>query len=49
MDDKNIKREIAENWNRASETYDDCYAHGIKSEAETREWLALLDRLIQGE
>lgn len=46
MDDKNIKREIAENWNRASETYDDCYAHGIKSEAETREWLALLDRLI---
>ena len=49
MDDKNIKREIAENWNRASGTYDDCYAHGIKSEAETREWLALLDRLIDGE
>lgn len=47
LDDQNIKTEIAENWNRASETYDACYAHGIQSEAETREWLALLDRLIE--
>lgn len=46
LDDKNIKTEIAESWNRASETYDDCYAHGIKSQAEQKEWLALLDRLV---
>ena len=31
LDDKHIKEEIAGNWDRASETYDDCYAHGIKS------------------
>ena len=50
LDDKHIKEEIAGNWDRASETYDDCYAHGIKSEAETREWLRLLDQLVeQGE
>ena len=29
LDDKHIKEEIAGNWDRASETYDDCYAHGI--------------------
>ena len=49
LDDKHIKEEIAGNWDRASETYDDCYAHGIKSEAETREWLRLLDQLVEQE
>lgn len=46
MDNRTIKTDIADNWNQAYVNYDDCYAHGLKSEGEKREWLRLLDRLI---
>ncbi len=46
LDDRTIKTDIANNWNRAYENYDNCYAHGLKSAGEKREWLRLLDRLI---
>lgn len=46
LDDRTIKTEIANSWNQAYENYDDCYAHGMKSAGEKREWLRLLDWLI---
>lgn len=46
LDDQTIKTEIANSWNEAYKNYDDCYAHGMKSAGEKREWLRLLDVLI---
>lgn len=46
MEDKTIKKQIAGMWNERYSDYDDCYAHGLKSERETMEWLKLMDGLI---
>ena len=34
MNDKTIKQNITRLWNQAYINYDDCYAHGLKSEEE---------------
>lgn len=47
LDDNTIKKGITELWNNAYTNYDNCYAHGMKSEGEKLEWLRLLDRLIE--
>lgn len=47
IDDKTIKKDIAKLWNQAYIDYDDCYAHGLKSEKERLEWLKLLNILIK--
>ena len=46
MDDSAIKRNITGLWNREYSNYDNCYAHGLKSDREKREWLKLLDSLV---
>lgn len=38
MNDKTIKKNITRLWNQAYINYDDCYAHGLKSEEEKKEW-----------
>lgn len=47
MNDTVIKRDITRLWNKEYKNYDNCYAHGIKSDNEKREWLRLLDSLIE--
>jgi len=44
--DESLKKNITELWNHVYEDYDSYYAHGLKSEKEKREWLLLLDSLI---
>ena len=34
MDDKIVKQNITSLWNKAYVNYDECYAHGLKSEEE---------------
>ena len=36
MNDQTIKQNITRLWNQAYINYDDCYAHGLKSEEEKR-------------
>lgn len=38
----NIKQEIASVWNTSPETYDNQYAHGIKSKEEEKQWKIFL-------
>ncbi len=47
MNDIAIKRDITRLWNKEYKDYDSCYAHGLKSEGEKREWLKLLDGLVE--
>ena len=46
MNDKTIKKNITKLWNQAYINYDDCYAHGLKSEGEKKEWLRFLRKVI---
>ena len=46
MNDKTIKKNITRLWNQAYINYDDCYAHGLKSEGEKKEWLRFLRKVI---
>ena len=46
MNDKTIKQNITRLWNQAYINYDDCYAHGLKSEEEKKEWLRFLRKVI---
>lgn len=46
MNDKTIKKNITKLWNQAYINYDDCYAHGLKSEEEKKEWLRFLRKVI---
>lgn len=46
MNDKTIKKNITRLWNQAYINYDDCYAHGLKSEEEKQEWLRFLRKVI---
>ena len=46
MNDKTIKKNITRLWNQAYINYDDCYAHGLKSEEEKKEWLRFLRKVI---
>ena len=46
MNDKTIKKNITKLWNQAYINYDDCYAHGLKSEEEKQEWLRFLRKVI---
>ena len=48
MNDKTIKKNITRLWNQAYINYDDCYAHGLKSEEEKKEWLRFL-RKVNGD
>lgn len=41
-----IKKEISLVWDEEYKLYDSCYQHGIKSDAEEREWMLLLDALM---
>ena len=34
MNDKNVKQNITKLWNQAYIDYDECYAHGLKSDNE---------------
>lgn len=42
----NIKREIASKWNVWSESYDEQYSHGLKSEEERAQWKVFLRETI---
>lgn len=46
MDDKKMKEQITSSWNKSSANYDNCYAHGMKSDREKVEWLKLMDSVI---
>lgn len=46
MNDKNLKENITSHWNVAYRDYDNCYAHGLKSEGEKQEWLKFLSKVV---
>ena len=46
MDDKIVKQNITSLWNKAYINYDECYAHGLKSEEDKQEWLKFLKKVI---
>ena len=46
MNDKTIKSNITGLWNKAYENYDECYAHGLKSEGEKKEWIRFLKSVV---
>lgn len=41
-----IKREIALKWNSWSKDYDEQYSHGLKSEAEKKQWEIFLQEIV---
>lgn len=47
MNDKSVKQNITRLWNKAYVNYDECYAHGLKSEGERQEWLKFLSKVIE--
>lgn len=47
IDDRTLKTDITQLWDRIYVDYDDCYAHGIKSDREREEWKKLLDSLVR--
>lgn len=46
MNDKNVKQNITKLWNQAYIDYDECYAHGLKSDNEKKEWLSFLSEAV---
>jgi ubiquinone/menaquinone biosynthesis C-methylase UbiE len=46
MDEREIKRLIAEQWDKDSFTYDSYPAHGLHNDDEKQEWLKLLRKLV---
>lgn len=46
MNDKTIKSNITGLWNKAYANYDECYAHGLKSEGEKKEWIRFLKSVV---
>lgn len=41
-----VKNKISTIWDKCGNSYDNDYAHGLKSEKEKQEWLKLLDSMI---